>query len=98
MKNLLIVFFSIFCLSIIAQDAPVYDNMIFESDSMAKAYKPLGKNYIVVKSKRGTDGVPKTSSADSIKNMNITDIVLVFTENEPSDLASRPVANRERWE
>lgn len=87
-----------FAILVNAQDAPVYDDMIFESDSMNKAYKPLGKNYVLVKSKRGTDGVPKTSSADSIKNMSITDIVLVFTENEAKDLAARPVANRERWE
>jgi flagellar biosynthesis GTPase FlhF len=98
MKNILILFFSVITLSVVAQDAPVYDDMIFESDSMAKAYKPLGKNYVIVKSKRGTDGVPKSSSADSIRNMNITDIVLVFTENEAADLATRPVANRERWE
>lgn len=98
MKNLLVVFFSAICLSLSAQDAPVFDDLIIESDSLNKAYKGLGKNYIIVKSKRGTDGVPKTSSADSIKNMNITDIVLVFTENEAADLATRSVANRERWE
>ncbi len=98
MKNLLVVFFSVICLSLAAQDAPLYDDMIFESDSMTKAYKPVGKNYIMLKSKRGADGMPKSSSGDSIRNMNITDIVLVFTENEPSDLANRPVANRERWE
>lgn len=98
MKNLLFVLFSTLCFSLAAQDAPVYDDMIFESDSMAKAYKPAGKNFIIIKSKRGTDGNPKTSSGDSIKNMNITDIVLVFTENEPSDLANRSIANRERWE
>lgn len=98
MKNLLAVFFSLFCISLVAQDAPVYDDMLFESDSTTKAYKPAGKNFIIVKSKRGTDGVPKTSSADSIKSMNITDIVLVFTENEAADLANRSAANRERWE
>ncbi len=98
MKNLLIIFFSIIGLSLAAQDAPLYDEMVFESDSFAKAYKPVGKNYIILKSKRGADGMPKTSSGDSIKAMNITDIVLVFTENEASDLATREVANRERWE
>lgn len=98
MKNLFVFFFSILCISLVAQDAPVYDDMIIESDSITKAYKAPGKNYIIVKSKRGTDGVPKTLSADSIKNMNITDIVLVFTENEAADLATRPIANRERWE
>ncbi len=81
-----------------AQDAPVYDEMVFDSDSMAKAFKPVGKNYIVLKSKRGADGMPKTSSGDSIKALNITDIVLVYTENEASNLATRDVANRERWE
>ncbi|MBK7666038.1 MAG: hypothetical protein IPJ32_01070 [Sphingobacteriaceae bacterium] len=42
--------------------------------------------------------MPKTSSGDSIKAMNITDIVLVYTENEASDIATREIANRERWE
>lgn len=98
MKNLLVVFFSALCLSLAAQDAPLYDDMIFESDSLTKAYKANGKNFIVLKSKRGNDGMPKTSSGDSIKNLNITDIVLVFTENEASDLATREIANRERWE
>lgn len=98
MKNLLFVFFSIICFSLVGQDAPLYDEMIFESDSLTKAYKPTGKNFILLKSKRGSDGMNKTSSGDSIKAMNITDIVLVFTENEPSDLANREIANRERWE
>lgn len=98
MKNLLFVFFSIICFSLVGQDAPLFDEMIFESDSLTKAYKPTGKNFILLKSKRGSDGMPKSSSGDSIKAMNITDIVLVFTENEPSDLANREVANRERWE
>ncbi len=98
MKNLLFILFSIICFSVVAQDAPVYDDMIFESDSLAKAYKAPGKNFIILKSKRGADGMPKTSSGDSIKSLNITDIVLVFTENEASDLATRDVANRERWE
>lgn len=98
MKNLLVVFFSIICLSVAAQDAPVFDDLIIESDSLSKAYKAPGKNFIILKSKRGGDGMPKTSSGDSIKAMNITDIVLVFTENEASDIATREVANRERWE
>lgn len=98
MKNLLFIFFSVISFSIVAQDAPVYDEMVFESDSLSKAYKPTGKNFIVLKSKRGADGMPKTSSGDSIKALNITDIVLVFTENEASDLANREIANRERWE
>jgi flagellar biosynthesis GTPase FlhF len=98
MKNLLIVFFSIICLSLSAQDAPVFDDLIIESDSLTKAYKAPGKNFIVLKSKRGSDGMPKTSSGDSIKAMNITDIVLVYTENEASDIATREIANRERWE
>lgn len=98
MRNLLFVFFNIICFFLVAQDEPLYDEMLFESDSITKPYKAIGKNYIIIKSKRGTGGVNKTSSADSIKAMNITDIVLVFTENEPGDLASREVANRERWE
>jgi hypothetical protein len=98
MKNLLVVLLSIIYYSLAAQDAPVYDELLFESDSITKPYKAPGKNYVIVKSKRGTGGVNTTSGADSIKDMNITDIVLVFTEDQPGDLASREVANRERWE
>lgn len=98
MKNLLFFIFCFIGLSITAQDAVLFDDLIIESDSTTKPFKAPGKNFIVLKSKRGSDGMPKTSSGDSIKNMNITDIVLVYTENEPSDLATRPIANRERWE
>ncbi len=98
MKNLLFILFSFVGLSVIAQDAPVFDDLIIESDSTTKVFKPTGKNFIIVKSKRGTDGVPKTSSADSIKSMNISDIVLVFSETEAGAIGSRLVANRERWE
>lgn len=76
----------------------VYDDLIFESDSITKAYKPKSKNYAFIRSKRGTEGVAKTSTGDSILNLPITDIILVFTENEAGDLAKRETANRERWE
>ena len=49
MKNLLLVFFSIIGLSLAAQDAPVYDDLIIESDSLTKAYKAPGKNFIILK-------------------------------------------------
>lgn len=86
-----------FVTSLKAQEI-VYDDLIFESDSITKAYKPKNKNYAFIRSKRGTEGVNKTSTGDSIVNLPITDIFLVFTENEAGDLAKRELANRERWE
>jgi hypothetical protein len=100
MKNFLFTCLSFISFSIIAQEAPVYDDMVIEMDSVTSVYKPSSKNFIFMKSKRGSDGVPKTSSADSILALNlpITDIVLVYTEDNASDLAKRELANRERWE
>jgi hypothetical protein len=100
MKNLLFVFLSFISFSIIAQEAPVYDDMVIEMDSVTATYKPKSKNFVYMKSKRGSDGMPKNSSADSILALNlpITDIVLVFTEDNAGDLAKRELANRERWE
>jgi hypothetical protein len=100
MKKILFACLSFLSFSIVAQEAPVYDDMIIEMDSVTSVYKPSSKNYIFMKSKRGADGVPKTSSADSILALNlpITDIVLVYTEDNAGDLAKRETANRERWE
>jgi hypothetical protein len=97
MRIFTIILLSIISLSIKAQD-PLYDEMTFESEELAKPYKAYGKNFIILKSKRGNEGMPKTSSGDSIKSLNITDIVLVYTENDAGDKANREAANRERWE
>lgn len=86
-----------FAINVNAQEI-VYDDLIFESDSITKVYKPKSKNYAFIRSKRGTEGVGKTSTGDSIINLPITDIILVFTENEAGALAKRETANRERWE
>lgn len=75
-----------------------YEDLIFDMDSTLQAYKPKNKNYVMIRSKRGTGGVNRTSSADSIRKMPISDIVLVFTEDDPSDLAKRELANQERWD
>lgn len=100
MKKLLFACLIFIGFSITAQEAPAYDDMVIEMDSVTSVYKPGSKNYIFMKSKRGADGVPKTSSADSILALNlpITDIVLVFTEDNAGDLGRRELANRERWE
>ncbi len=80
--------------------APVFEDLIFESDSINTPYKPVGKNYAFLKSKRGTEGMAKTSRADSILALNlpINDIVLVFSELNPSAINNRIEANQERWE
>ena len=75
-----------------------YDELEFEADSIKKAYKPRGKNYAFIRSKRGSSGVNKNSRADSITSLTISDIVLVFTEEDAEERASREEANRDRWE
>jgi flagellar biosynthesis GTPase FlhF len=82
----------------LAAQTPTFDDLVIEEDSAAAAYKASGKNYIILKSKRGSGGMNKTSSGDSIKSFEITDIVLVYTEDNPSDLENRETYNRERWE
>jgi len=77
---------------------PVFEDLTFETDSTTSPYKPAGKNYVLVKSKRGTEGMPKTPRADSILALPITDIVLVFSELNPDAINSRIEANQERWE
>ncbi len=97
MKSFLIVILFIFSISLSAQ-TPVFEDLIFETDSITTPYKPTGKNYAFLKSKRGSDGMPKTSRADSILALPITDIVLVFSELNPDAINNRLTANQERWE
>ena len=96
---LLIILLGFNCFKSNAQ-APEYDDLVFEEDSITTAFKPKGKNYIVVKSKRGTGGVHNTPEADSINKLKlpITDIILVYSETKLSDLANREDYNRSRWE
>jgi hypothetical protein len=84
----------------LAAQAPVFDDLVFEDDSITTAFKPKGKRYVYVKSKKGTGGVNHSSGADSILNLKfpITDIVLVFTETNAGDINQRIDHNRERWE
>lgn len=96
MKLTISVFLCVICLPFFAQ-SPSFDDLTFEEDSIAKTYKPSGKNYAFVKSKRGTSGVNKTSKADSILALSISDIVLVYSELSTSS-TPREEANRERWE
>lgn len=93
----LFILFFIACGTLSAQ-APAYDELEFEPDSLTGVYKPSGKNYVLIKSKRGEGGVNKTAQADGILSAEVTEIVLVFSETDPGDLADREVANQERWE
>ncbi len=81
-----------------AGQAPVFEDLIFETDSIGTTYKPAGKNYVFLKSKRGSEGMPKAGKADSILSLPITDIVLVFSELNPDAINNRLEANQERWE
>ncbi len=82
----------------IAAQAPAFEEMEFEPDSVTTPYKPAGKNYVFIRSKRGTGGLTKTSKGDSIKAFPVTDIVLVFSELNSGAIADREEANKERWE
>lgn len=99
MKKFVFVLLSIICISAAGQ-APVYEDLIIDADSVTSAYRSAGKSFAFVRSKRGTDGVAKTSKVDSILSLSleITEIVLVFTEAKPGAINSRETANRERWE
>lgn len=88
---------SLMSLSAVAQ-TPTYDELSFEADSTGSSYKPTGKNYVLVKSKRGTSGLNKTPQADAILTSEVTEIVLVYTETDAAAISEREDANRERWE
>ena len=97
MKNLLLLLLFILNMPLVAQVESI-DEIEFEPDSITKPYKAANKNYAFIRSKRGSGGVAKTSKADSIIPLTINEIVLVFTELDPSALEGREEANRERWE
>lgn len=97
MKSLLSSILFLFCLSSFAQVSS-FDELEFEMDSTSGSYKASGKNYIIIKSKRGNSGLTKTAQADAVLTAEISEIVLVYSETEPSAIAEREEANRERWE
>jgi len=80
-----------------AQSVSYYD-LTFQADSVRSPFQSTTKNYVFVRSKRGVDGVNTTPSADSIRNLPISKIVLVFTEDSPEDLENREEYNQERWD
>lgn len=97
-KNILsIILLFVACSQLTAQ-TPSYDDLTMESDETTDTYRANGKNYVFIRSKRGTSGVNHTSSADSIKSFPVNDIVLVFTELTEEAFDEREDANRERWE
>ncbi|MCW3077903.1 MAG: hypothetical protein JWO32_2512 [Bacteroidetes bacterium] len=97
MKSLFLASLFFFCLPVFSQ-APAFEDLVFEEDSVSKPYNLSGKNYAFIKSKRGSGGLSKTSKADSILALTISDIVLVYSETSASATANREEANRERWE
>lgn len=97
MKKLLIVLSSVLFLPLAAQ-TPAFEDLVIEADSITAPYKPSGKNYALIKAKRGADGVTKTNSADSISALPITDIVLVFSELNANSINKRLESNQEKWE
>ncbi|MBA2613091.1 MAG: hypothetical protein H0U95_14065 [Bacteroidetes bacterium] len=96
MRSFLVCTLYVICMPIFGQ-TPVYDDLVFDEEE-GKTYKPAGKNYVFLRSKKGTGGMPTTSSGDSIKKMNISDIILVFTETNEAAAETREEGNKERWE
>jgi hypothetical protein len=82
----------------LASQVESYDEMNIEADSIRSNYKPAARNYVMIRSKRGNSGVNRSPKADSVAALPINEVVLVFTETTPEDLAEREEANRERWE
>lgn len=98
MKSFLAIFlFALFSMPLAAQ-TPTYDELEFELDSITNTYKPIGKNSVLIKSKRGTGGLNRTPAGDAIRTAEVTEIVLVFSETESADIEEREEANAERWE
>lgn len=85
------------CGSVQAQ-APAFEDMEFELDSTTAIYKPTGKNFATLRSKKGAGEMAKSSKVDSIQSLPVNEIVLVYTETDPGDINERETANKERWE
>ena len=99
MKPFFVFLFCLLSTFIISQTAPaVYDDIVFDEEEIKASFKPGNKKFINLKSKKGISGMPKTSTADSIKTINITEIILVFTETTEDAATTREESNRERWE
>jgi hypothetical protein len=89
-----------FSFQMILAQAPAFEEIEFEADSMTTPYKASGKNFVILKSKKGSGGMNRVAMADSIKikGLQVTDIVLVFSELNSDAITDRETANRERWE
>ncbi len=96
MKSLLVAVLFALCMPVFAQTS--FEELEFEPDSTLSPYKPAGKNYVFVKSKRGTTGMNKSANVDAILTAEVSEIVLVFSEHNSSAIAEREESNRERWE
>lgn len=97
MKSLIALILFLACSPLVGQ-TPTYDDITFDEEEQKAPYKPLAKKYILLKSKKGTNGMPKVPEADQIKSAEIIEIVLVFTETTEDEAIAREDNNRERWE
>jgi len=97
MKNRLALLLLLFTFFLSAQDLS-YDDLVFDEDSSKTVFKPSGKNFVFLKSKKGSGGMDKTPEADALLKAEIVEIILVFTESSKSALARREDNNRARWD
>ncbi len=84
--------------NLLFSQGPSFYDLTFKADSITKPYVSVTNSRIYIKSKRGSDGMPTSTSADSVKAFVISKIVLVFTESSADDIANREEYNQERWE
>ena len=89
---------AILCSEFIFAQTPSYYDLAFISDSTTNPYKASATAHGYVRSKRGTDGLNPTPSADSAKAFPVTKIVLVYSEDSPDARETREEYNQERWE
>jgi hypothetical protein len=96
LKTFLVLLLFVICLPTFGQTT--FDEMEIEPDSVKSSYRPAGKNYVLIRSKKGTGGLNKTPAADAITSSEVTEIVLVYSETDAAAIAEREESNRERWE
>ena len=97
LKLLLIIILFALCQPVLAQ-TPAYDDIIFDEEEIKATYKPVGKSFVSLKSKKGTGGMPKVAEADALKTAEVSEIILVFTETTEDAATTREDSNKERWE
>src|SRR5688572_14629948 len=97
-KTTLLFTVALILLCTVMYSQPSYYDLTFINDSVTTPFKTPSDNYVFVRSKRGVDGVNPTPEADALRTGVVQKIILVFSEDSPSDLETREEYNMERWD